>query len=683
MTNPLLQPYELPPFSQLQPEHIEPAIDQVLAENRSAIKALIERHRGAYTFENLVAPLEEIEDRLSRTWSPVRHLNAVTNTEVLRAAYNACLPKLSEYGTEVSQNLALFEAYVSISQSPAYQTLTTAQKKMVDNAVRDFNLSGVTLSEEKKNRYKEISQDLSRLTSKFDENLLDATTAWERHLTDESALAGLPPSAVAMAKQAAAQRGKEGFLLTLEPPSYLATMTYANDRGLRRDVYEAYVTRASDQGPHAGQWDNSKNIQDIVALRHEMSQLLGFDNYAQRSLATKMATSTSQVIEFLQNLADRSLPMAQRDFAELSGFAKDTAGISPLESWDVAYFSEKLRQKNYALSQEDVKPYFPENRALQGLFEVVRRLYGLSFKERKDVDTWHKDVRFFEVFDDKNEQRGSFFIDLYARQKKRGGAWMDSCIDRKQLAAAGARPVAFLTCNFTPPVGDEPALFTHNEVLTLFHEFGHGLHHMLTRVDYPSVAGTSGVAWDAVELPSQFMENWCWEREALDFIAKHVKTNEPLPDELLQKMQAAKNFQSGMAMVRQLEFGLFDFLLHAEFDPAKGADTLGLIERVRAKVAVVKPPSFNRFSHGFSHIFAGGYAAGYYSYKWAEVLSSDAFAAFEEKGIFDQETGQRFMKSVLEQGGTRDAMDLFIEFRGRPPQIDALLRHNGMQAHRA
>jgi oligopeptidase A len=678
MTNPLLQPYDLPPFSKILPEHIEPAVDHVLAQNRIKIKELLEKNKGHYTFENLVVPLEELEDQLSRAWAPVRHTNAVANSDALRAAYNACLPKLSEYGTEVSQNLELFNAYVAISQSPEYQALTTAQKKIIDNSIRDFKLSGVTLSEEKKQRYKEISQELSRLTSKFDENVLDATMAWEKHITDEAQLAGLPPSALAMAKQAAQQRGKEGFLLTLEPPSYMASMTYADNRELRKEVYEAYVTRASDQGPSAGQWDNTQNIKDIISLRHEMSQLLGFANYAERSLATKMAKTTTQVIEFLQNLADRSLPMAQRDFAELSAFAKESAGVSSIESWDTAYFSEKLRQKSYDLSQEDVKPYFPEDRALQGLFQVVHRLYGLDIQEKKEVDTWHKDVRFFEVFDKNKELRGMFYIDLFARQKKRGGAWMAPCIDRKNLSSGSATPVVFLTCNFSAPVGNDPALFTHNEVITLFHEFGHGLHHMMTRVDYPSLAGTSGVSWDAVELPSQFMENWCWEREALDFIARHYKTHEPLPAELLQKMQAAKNFQSGMAMVRQLEFGLFDFLLHAEFDPAKGADVLALLEQVRAKVAVVKPPSFNRFSHGFSHIFSGGYAAGYYSYKWAEVLSSDAFSAFEEKGIFDQETGSRFLHAVLEQGGTRDAMDLFVEFRGRPPQIDALLRHNGM-----
>ncbi|MEJ2646103.1 MAG: M3 family metallopeptidase, partial [Gammaproteobacteria bacterium] len=554
------------------------------------------------------------------------------------------------------------------------------QRKIIDNALRDFRLSGIELDAEQRARYKAIMQELSSLTSKFEENLLDATNGWSREVTDEALLAGMPDSAKALARQTAEQRGVDGWLITLEFPSYYPVLTYADNRELRREVYTAYVTRASDEGPNAGQWDNTPVMERILALRHEAAQLLGYANYAERSLATKMARSTDQVLGFLNDLAARALPMAKQDLEEVRAFARDNHSVTELESWDVAYYSEKLRQHKYAISQEELKPYFPEHRVLEGMFAVVERLYGLNIGREEGADVWHPDVRFYTIRDGKGTVRGQFFLDLYARPKKRGGAWMDECISRKRRGDALQVPVAYLTCNFAPPIGDDPALFTHDEVLTLFHEFGHGLHHMLTQVDYPSVAGIGGVAWDAVELPSQFMENWCWEREALDLIAGHYRTGEALPEALYHRMLAAKNFQSAMQMVRQLEFSIFDFRLHLEYDPARGGRIYQILDEVREQVAVMRPPSFNRFPHSFSHIFAGGYAAGYYSYKWAEVLSADAFSAFEEAGIFDRGTGERFLASILEQGGSRDPMELFVEFRGREPTIDALLRHSGLAA---
>ncbi|MDZ7803363.1 oligopeptidase A [Thiohalophilus sp.] len=680
MSNPLLEMTSLPPFGQIKPEHVEPAIDTLLQRNREQLQQLL-ADRDGYSWENLIQPLEEMDDQLDRAWSPVSHMNSVVNSDALREAYNACLAKLSDYATELGQNEQLYAAYKAIADSPEYAQLDAAQKKIIDNALRDFHLSGVDLPAEKKQRYKEIQQRLSSLTTKFEENLLDATHAWYKQITDESRLAGLPESARAMARQAAEEKALEGWVFTLDFPSYYAVMTHADDRDLRSELHEAYVTRASDQGPHAGQWDNSPVMEEILALRHELARLLGFANYAERSLATKMAESPEQVLSFLHDLARRAKPVAEQDLAELSDFARQQHGLEQLEPWDIAYYSEKLRQHKYALSQEDLKPYFPESRVIPGMFEVVKRLYGIEINEVDGVDSWHPDVRFYEIRDARGELRGQFYLDLYARSKKRGGAWMDDCRGRLRHTSGELQsPVAYLTCNLTPPVGDQPALFTHDEVITLFHEFGHGLHHMLTRVDHIGVSGINGVAWDAVELPSQFMENWCWERDALDVITGHYQTGEPLPEDLYQKMYAAKNFQAGMFMVRQLEFSLFDFRLHLEYDPQQGGRIQEMLDQVREEVTVVKPAPYNRFQHGFAHIFAGGYAAGYYSYMWAEVLSADAFSLFEETGIFDRATGQRFLTSVLEQGGTREPMELFVDFRGREPRIDALLRHTGIAA---
>ena len=676
MDNPLLNLTGLPPFSRIRPEHVGPAIDRLLAEGRALVHELLDLKGPPYTWAGLIQPLEEQEDRLNRAWSPVSHMNAVVNTEEMRKAYNACLPKLSEYATEMGHNQRLHAAYKAIAEG--HEALDQAQRKVLENALRDFHLAGVDLPPEKKARFKEISQELSRLASKYEENLLDATNAWTRLVTDEAELAGLPESALGLARQTAEQHGEEGWMLTLDFPSYMPVLTYADNRKLRHEMYRAYATRASDQGPHAGKWDNGGIMEQLLALRHELAGLLGFDNYAERSLATKMARSTDEVMTFLTDLARRSHPQAQRELEELRTFARDEHGVDSLEAWDIGYYSEKLRQRRYAFTQEELKPYFPETRVIPGLFAVVERLFGIRIEEVEGVDVWHPDVRFFNIRDHRDELRGQFYLDLYARRKKRGGAWMDDYVGRMVTPQRRQNPVAFLTCNFSPPVGDKPALLTHNEVETLFHEFGHGLHHLLTRIDHPPVAGINGVAWDAVELPSQFLENWCWEREALDLISGHYETGEPLPDGLYRKMRAAKNFQSAMQMVRQLEFALFDFRIHLEYDPGRGGRIYDILEQVRDQVAVVRPPPFNRFAHGFSHIFAGGYAAGYYSYKWAEVLSADAFSLFEENGIFDPASGQSFLHNILEQGGSRDATELFAAFRGREPRIDALLRHSGI-----
>ena len=682
-SNPLLEMTGLPPFSRIEPEHVEPAIDTLLAEIRAEVERRLDEYAGRYDWDNLIQPLEDLDDRLGRAWSPVSHMNSVVNSEALRKAYNACLPKLSEYATEMGQNRRLYEAYRFIKDSPAFAELDTAQQKIIDNALRDFHLSGVDLSEEKKARFREIRQRLSQLTTRYEENVLDATQAWSLHLEDESRLAGLPDSARAMAKQAAQQKDKSGWLFTLDFPSYYAVITHADDRALREEIHQAYVTRASDQGPNAGRWDNAEVMEEILALRHESAQLLGYDNYAERSLVTRMADSPERVLGFLRDLAVRAKPVAERELQELRDFAREQHGVEDLQPWDIPYYSEKLRRHTFDISQEELKPYFPETRVIPGMFDVVQRLYGLRIQQVEGVDTWHRDVRFYDVYDENNELRGQFYLDLYARENKRGGAWMDDCISRKRNPDGSVQtPVAYLTCNLTPPIGEEPAQFTHDEVITLFHEFGHGLHHMLTKVDHLGVSGISGVAWDAVELPSQFMENWCWEREALDLICGHVKTGDPLPDDLFKKMYAAKNFQAGMQMVRQLEFSLFDFRLHLEYDPSDksgGAQRVQrMLDEVRAEVAVVRPAPYNRFQNSFTHIFAGGYAAGYYSYKWAEVLSADAFSVFEERGIFDADSGRRFLHCILEQGGAKEPMELFVAFRGREPQIDALLRHNGI-----
>ena len=680
MSNPLLDTSSLPLFSQIKPEHVQPALEQAIKDCRQLVEQLTGQLEH-YTWDNLIAPLEECEDKLSRIWSPVSHMNSVVNSEDLRQVYEACLPLLSEYGTWLGQHKPLYHAYQAIQDSTEFSTLTQAQQKTIEEAIKDFTLSGVGLAEQQAKRFGEISARLSQLGSQFSNNVMDATLAWSKLITDKSALAGLPESALAAAKQAAQSKEQEGYLFTLDFPSYLPVITYADDQDLRQEVYQAFVTRASDQGPHAGNWDNSPLIEEILQLRHEQSALLDFANYADRSLATKMADSSEQVLSFLNDLAKRSKPQAEQELNELQRFAQQEFAVESLQAWDIAYYSEKLKQQRYAISDEQLRPYFPEDKVVAGLFEVVSRLFALSIKKRADVDAWHADVSFYDIYDQTGELRGSFYLDLYAREHKRGGAWMDDCIVRRRtLANELQKPVAYLTCNFNKPIGEQPALFTHDEVVTLFHEFGHGLHHMLTKIEVASVSGINGVPWDAVELPSQFLENWCWQPEALAFISGHYQTGETLPTALLDKLLAARNFQSAMIMVRQLELGLFDFRLHHEFNADQPQKVQALLDDVRQQVAVITPPAFNRFQHGFSHIFAGGYAAGYYSYKWAEVLSSDAFERFEQEGVFNSATGQDFLTHVLEMGGSREPMELFKAFRGREPKIDALLRHSGIGA---
>ena len=677
MNNPLLTSATLPPFSEIKPSHIEPAIDHLLEECRAIVK-IKTQITEPFSWENLVDPIEKTEDRLNKAWSPVSHINSVVNNNDIREAYNACLPKLSQYSTEMGQNKALYNAYSEISNSPSFSRLSQGQQKTIQNALRDFELSGINLNPEQQCRYREISQELSKLSSKFEENVLDATHAWKKHIQDETLLAGIPETTRTLAKTTAETDNLSGWMLTLDFPCYLAIMTYADNPALRQEIYTAFATRASDINPDTIQWDNTKIMDDLLALRHEKARLLGFNNYAELSLATKMADTPQQVIDFLENLAHKSKEQAQTDFDELQQFARQEYQADNLNAWDINYFSEKMRQQQLELSQEEIRNYFPATRVIPGLFTVVNKLYGLTINEISNFDRWHSDVRFFEIYDQDNILRGKFYLDLYARPNKRGGAWMDDCVSRKNGPDGLQTPVAYLTCNFTPPANDDPALLSHNEVITLFHEFGHGLHHMLTKVDHLSVSGINGVQWDAVELPSQFMENWCWQKPALEIISGHYQTGAPLPESLLEKMLAAKNFQSGMFMIRQLEFSLFDFQIHLNFDPTKSSNIYSTLSAIRDQFSVVTTPAFNRFAHSFSHIFAGGYAAGYYSYKWAELLSCDAFSRFEDEGIFNSQTGADFLTHILEKGGSIDAMDLFVNFRGREPSIDALLQHNGI-----
>jgi oligopeptidase A len=672
--NPLLADLELPPFSRIGAEHVLDAVQTLLARGRGRVAEVLDAAEEP-TWESLVQPIAEIDDRINRAWSPVAHLNAVADNPRLREAHNAALPLLSEYATEMGQNEGLYNSYRRIAESKG---LNPSQRKVLANAMRDFRLAGVDLAPGKKARFKELSKRLAELQSTFSENVLDATQGWKKQLRDVEQLAGLPPSALALAADTAEREGLEGWLLTLEFPSYHPVMNYADDESLRRELYEANSTRASDQGPNAHTWDNSQVIEEIMALRHERARLLGFGNYAELSLARKMAPGTEQVLEFLRDLARRARPLAEKELLELETFAAKQLGGKSLQAWDIPYYSEKLRKAKHDLSQEELRPYFPVTRVLEGMFQVVHRLYGLDIEPVEGIDTWHPDVLFFQIRDADGELRGRFYLDLYARPHKRGGAWMDECRVRMRRSGGVQTPVAYLTCNFTPPVGGQPSQLTHDEVTTLFHEFGHGLHHLLTRIDYPSISGINGVAWDAVELPSQFLENWCWEEQALDVISGHVETGKSIPAELFARLKDARNFQSGMQMLRQIELALFDFRLHLEYDPERGANVNRLLDAVRAEVAVLIPPKFNRFAHAFSHIFGGGYAAGYYSYKWAEVLSSDAYSKFEENGIFHRKTGEEFLHCILEKGGSRDAMALFVDFRGREPSIDALLRHSGV-----
>ena len=679
--NPLLKLAEAavpPAFGDIKPEHAEPAIDEILASNRRVLKSVLEQAGDAPSWETLVEPLDESGDALSRAWSPVSHLFSVSNSPEWRKAYNACLPKLTEWGLEVSQSAELCNAYKALKASPAYADLSDSRKKVIDNALRDFHLSGVDLPVDKKQRYREINLRLSELTTKFEENLLDATQAWSLLIEDESRLAGMTTAGKRQAAAKAQAREQQGWLLTLDFPSFDAVISYADDRDLRQTLYTAYVTRASDQGPHGGEPDNAPLMAEILALRHEEAQLLGFANFAEVSLATKMAESPAQIEQFLLELATKARPGALRDLDELRAFARERDGLDELQPWDMAYYTDKLKQQKLGLSDEQLRPYFPAPQVIDGLFTLTSRLYGVQFVADEQVPVWHETVTAYRMLNSDGETVGRFYLDPYAREHKRSGAWMDECQGRRRGVAGLQLPVAYLVCNFTPPLDGEPSLLTHDEVLTLFHEFGHGLHHLLTQVEESDISGIHGVAWDAVELPSQFMENWCYEAEALALFARHHETGETLPEEMVQRLRESRRFHAGLGALRQVEFALFDLRLHRDYQPEQGARVMETLNRVRNEVAVIRPPEFNRFPNSFSHIFAGGYAAGYYSYKWAEVLSSDAFAAFEEEGLFNAETAARFRDEVLARGGSRDAAELFRAFRGREPSIEALLRHEGL-----
>ena len=682
--NPLLDFSDLPRFDAIKPEHVTPAITALLEENRSVV-ARLEAPMREVSWDNFVEPLDNATEKLGRAWGIVGHLNAVVDTPELRATYNENLPKVTEFWTELGQNLALFEKYRALKASGDYQALSPARKKIIDNALRDFRLGGAELPDDKKVRFAEIQEKQATLSTKFSENVLDATNDYALFIEDESELAGLPEDVKQAARAAAEKDGKPGFKFTLHFPSYFPILQYADKRELRETIYRANATKASELGAKP-EWDNTQNIAEILKLRDEEAKLLGFRNFAEVSLVPKMAETPQQVTGFLEDLAKRARPFAENDLAELRAFAKKELGLDALEAWDVTYASEKLREQRYAFSEHEVKQYFPEPKVTEGLFRVIQTLFSVEVKP-DTAPVWHKDVKFYRIEKD-GQLVGQFYLDLYARNGKRGGAWMDDARGRRKLPSGAVQtPVAYLTCNFTEPAvidGEQkPALFTHDEVITLFHEFGHGLHHMLTQVEELGVSGISGVEWDAVELPSQFMENFCWEWDVLQHMTAHADTCAPLPRELFDKMIAAKNFQSGLQMLRQVEFALFDMHLHFDHDPYGSRSAQDVLNEVRHRVAVMIPPAFNRFQNSFGHIFAGGYAAGYYSYKWAEVLSSDAYGAFEEAGatggnILSVETGRKFQREILGAGGARTALESFKAFRGREPSIDALLRHSGM-----
>jgi oligopeptidase A len=672
MDNPLLDFSGLPRFAAVRPEHVVPAVQQLVAEGRATIERVASSD-AAPTWEGFVDPLDDANERLSRAWSQVSYLNAVVNSPSMREAFTAALPLVTQYFSEQGQDQRLHAGFKALRAAPGFEALAPARRRHVEIRLRDFRLGGAELDPPRKARYLEIQEALAKHASRFQDNVLDATNAFGHDVADAAALAGIPEDVRAAAREAAQREGREGFKLTLHHPCYVPVMQYAEDRALRELMYRANVTRASELGPP--EWDNAVNIRAILALRAEAAALLGYANYAEVSLATKMAGSPAEVLEFLADLARRARPFALRDMEELRAFARAELGMGELQAWDIAYASEKLRQARYAYSEQEVKRYFPEDEVLAGMFRVVETIYGLRIRPAA-AETYHPAVRFFELVDAAGARVGQFYLDLYAREHKRGGAWMDDAINRRRVGERVQTPVAFLTCNFSAPVAGRPALFTHGEVNTLFHEFGHGLHQLLTQVDDLGVSGINGVEWDAVELPSQFMENFCWEWAVVEPMTRHVDQGGRIPRALFDKLLAARNFQSGMGFVRQLEFALFDMRLHAGFDPA--GDVLGLLGEVRSQVAVYPVPGYNRFPLQFSHIFGGGYAAGYYSYKWAEVLSSDAFGAFEEAGVLNPEVGARFHREVLARGGSRPALESFVAFRGRKPQIDALLRHNGM-----
>ena len=680
MANPLLDFSGLPRFPEIRPEHVTEAVDHLLQHNREVVAQLL-ADDAPPTWENFVLSLDNANEKMSRSWGQVSHLNAVMNSAELREVYNGNLPKITQYYAELGQNLALFEKYKHLRASKEFESLNAARKKIIENELRDFRLSGAELVEDKKARFLEIQEEMSMLCSRFSDNLLDATNDFSLLVDDASELQGIPADDLQAAKETAQAAGKQGWMFTLKAPSYMPVLQYAENRALREKVYVAYSQRASEFGKT--EWDNTPLITQILKLRAEEAHLLGYKNYAELSLTSKMANTPEQILEFLRELAVHARPLAEKDLLELRAYAKTELAMDDLQSWDITYASEKLREQRYAFSEQEVKQYFPEDAVITGMFNVVQKIYGLNLRP-STAPVWHKAVRFFDVHDEHGKLIGQFYMDLYARNSKRGGAWMDDAITRRRITPSIhapleiQTPVAYLNCNFASPVGGKSALFSHDEVLTMFHEFGHGLHHLLTEVEEMGVSGISGVEWDAVELPSQFMENFCWEWDVLCSMTRHVDTGKQLPRELFEKMLAAKNFQIGMQTLRQIEFSIFDMRLHSDFYAQGDKSILELIDEVRKEVAVLIPPQYNRFANSFSHIFSGGYAAGYYSYKWAEVLSADVYSMFEEHGVLNAEIGSRFRKEVLAVGGSRDAMESFVAFRGRAPSIEALLRHNGL-----
>lgn len=670
MSNPLLDTTALPRFDDVRPEHAQAALRELIAAHRGKLAEILD-DPAPKNFQSFIAPLEEMSHELSRVWSPVSHLQSVLEDPAWREAYNASLPLMTEHATELSQNQKLQQAYQQVADNMP-EDATPAMQMLVDQELRDFRLAGVALPDKEKARYKALKQELAATQAKFDQNVQDATDAWQLHATDESQVAGLPEQVVERARLEAAETGKDGWLLKLDFPTYHAVMTHGDDRDLRESFYKAWSTRASDEGSN-DKWDNTERIEKILALRHEASLLVGFGNYAEYSLATKMAAEVDEVLEFLTELASKTREAARKELDDIEAHAD-----APLEAWDVTYHLEKLKQAKYSISDEELRQYFPASRVESGLFHLAEKLYGITVTERASVSGWHETVRYYEIRDSAGQLLGSFYTDLYARKGKRGGAWMDECVIRKNLTGNATEPVGYLVCNFSPPDAKGISLLTHNDVLTLFHEFGHMLHHLLTKVDYPSIAGINGVPWDAVELPSQFMENFAWHHEVLKQCSAHFRSGASLPKEIFDRLHRSRHFGEGLAMLRQIEFALFDFRIHSNYDATKGGQALQVLDEVRKEVALINYPSYNRFPHSFAHIFAGGYAAGYYSYKWAEVLAADAFSAFEESGIFDNETAARFRREILEVGGSRDIMEAYIAFRGRKPTLDALLRQSGI-----
>ncbi len=680
--NPLYPPCDgPPPFDQIESRHVLPALAAALAEGERELQSIVD-DEAIPTWESVMAPLEALDDRLDRLWAPVSHLNAVANSESLREVHNLGLTQLNDFRTALGQNLAIYQRVAALHSAGA-PGCNQQQRRVIELNERNFRLTGVALPAGERERFRQLSEQLTSLTSRFADQLLDATAAWHYLVEEEGELAGLPRSQIDTARRKAEEAGRDGWLLDLEIPTYLAVMSYAASRSLRREIYTAYTTRASDQGPHAGRFDNGPLIEEILAIRHEQAQLLGFANHVDRVLERRMANSADEVTSFLRSLAERARPRAEVELDELRRYASKHGATERLMAWDIPYWSERLRVEQTSVSQEELRAWFPLERVLDGLFQILNRLFAIRLVREESVAVWHSDVRYYRIIDSNGVERGGIYLDLFARSNKRGGSWMSGCRSRTAPPGQGGDPLATVNCNFAPPGVDGVARLSHDELTTLFHEFGHALHHTLTLVSYPSIAGIHGVEWDAVELPSQLLENWCWREESLSLLSRHVETGEPLPSAICRRLGESRRFQSGMQTLRQLEFALFDLLLHRDYDPARGSRHAEVLDAVRREVAVVDYPEWNRFANSFSHIFAGGYAAGYYSYKWAELLSADAFSLFEERGLLDRDSGGRLLGNILERGGAEEAMALYRRFRGREPTIDALLRQSGLDGEAA